>query len=105
MAVAKKQSLYVQIVERGDDVLKAMGYDRTQRADKRAFESAYDDLLAKKDAIETKKEEFYKKVGKYNDNLSNHLKTAWEQRDINDSIDMLKEEYLKIFGEAFKVRS
>lgn len=100
----KKSSLYDQLIKAGEAALDAASNVLNKRADKRAFDSAYDSLLAQKDKISKSKLEFYGKKGKYADYLDEHLKTAWKSRDIDDSIDMLKEEYKHIFGIEYKPR-
>ena len=98
-----KESLYNKILKEGKSAIDIVTGKLKARKDKRAFESAYDSLLEKKDKIESEKQEFYLSVGEYSDKIEKHLEKAWTLRDIEDSIAMLKKEYLHIFGEDFKV--
>jgi hypothetical protein len=104
MADKKAESLYDKILKEGKGALDKANGILKRRRDKRAFESAFDDLLAKKDAIEAKRQDFYASVGEYDSKLSKHLETAWEARDIDDSIELLKSEYKAIFGEEFNIK-
>ena len=100
---AKTVSLYSKILKEGSSAIDAITGKLKARKDKRAFESAYDSLLEKKDTIEAEKQKFYLATGEYAGKIEKHLQQAWKLRDINDSIDMLKTEYKHIFGETFKV--
>ena len=105
MAESKKtESLYNKILKEGQSAIDAVTGNLKARKDKRAFESAYDSLLEKKDSIEAEKQKFYLATGEYAGKIDKHLEKAWELRDIDDSIAMLKTEYKHIFGVEFEVK-
>lgn len=96
-------SLYSDLLKKGKDALKGISDVIATRKDKRAFKSAYDNLLEKKDKASQAQNGLYEKVGFYADNLPKILEYANEIRSCEITIELLKKEYKKVFGCEFKV--
>ena len=94
-----KVSLYQRILESGKEALKNINEPITRKRDKRAFKSAYDNALEKRDKAIQDRSALYEKIGEYADNVEKIVKTRGEQRQAELTMEFLKSEYLEVFGE------
>jgi len=94
-----KKSLYQQILDRGAEVFKHLNQSTEKRRDKRAFKSAHDNALEKRDKAIQERNKLYEEIGKYADNVEKIIKSRAEERQADLTMDFLKEEYQKVFGE------
>ena len=102
MTEKTKKSLYEIILEKGGDAFKGINERLSRKRDIRAFESAYDNALEKKEKAQQDKIKLFEKIGDYSTNMEKILKLSTEERQAEITIEILRKEYKEIFGEEMK---
>ena len=104
MEETTKKSIYQKILDSGKEAFKSLNQAIEKNRDKRAFESAYDNALEKRDKAVQERMELYNGIGKYGDNIEKIIKTRVEERQSELTMEFIKDEYMNVFDEDLPIR-
>lgn len=96
-------TLYKSILEKGKEALKLISDVVAERKDKRAFKSAYDCALEKKDKALQEKQKLYENIGEYSNNMASIVRLSFEIREQEIAMDIILKEYKALFGKDMKI--
>ena len=97
------KNLYQSILAKGKDALKVISDIVAERKDKRAFKSAYDNALEKRDKAMQEQSKLYENIGEYASKMPEIIRYSFEIREQGIAMEMILKEYKTLFGSDMKI--